>query len=345
MGKLYEKNGWLNWEYLYTECRSFLMVVGPRGTGKTFGLMQELLKRGDKFIYMRRLKTQLDQCATPDTNPFRAINAADPDAAPIMPFRSHGAIRFCRAEIDEVGRATPIGPPVCIGVALSTFATLRGADFSDITAILFDEAVPMAGEKPIRDEFNAFLNFFESVNRNRELTGKQSVKCFLLGNANKLANPYFTGWGFMSTALKMIKGRQMLWRSGDNTRIMVLMLDSPISARKKDTALYRNANSDFLNMAIDNAFRTDATNIRSAPLRECVHLVSVGEIGIYRHKGTGAHYVMHVINRDNYYEGYGMRLTQFCRDYAILKMLYLANKIWFENYEIELIFRAYFALD
>lgn len=345
MGKIYNDEGWLNWAYLYPECRTFMMIVGPRGTGKTYGLFRELINRGDKFIYLRRLKTQLDQCGTIDSNPFKAINDADPERAPILPFRSSGAVRFCRAEIDEVGKASPIAGPVGIGVALSTFATLRGADFSDITAIIFDEAVPMAGEKPIRNEFSAFLNFYESVNRNRELQGKAPVKCFLLGNANKLANPYFTGWNFMCTALKMIKGRQMLWRSPDNSRIMVMMLDSPISAKKRDTALYRNGNNDFLTMALDNAFRTDATNIKSVPLRECIHLVSVGEIGIYRHKNSGAHYVMHVINRDYYYDGYGMRLTQFCRDFAMLKVLYLANRIWFENYELELIFREYFALN
>lgn len=342
MSKLYTPDGYLNWEYIYTETRGFCMVTGPRGTGKTFGLIKELLEKGVKFLYLRRLKTQLDQCATTDTNPFKAVNAAC--GYDIQPFRAGNVIRFCPSETTPEGKTVSTGEPVAVGVALSTFATIRGADFSDIDAILFDEAIAMVGEKPIRDEFSSFLNFYETVNRNREMQGKAPVKCFMLANANKLANPYFAGWGFMKTALNMIKGGQMMWRGADG-RIMIMVLNSPISAKKADTVLYKNANADFITMALDNAFRTDETNIRSFPLRECQHLCSVGEVGIYRHKGTGLHFVSKTIGHDLYYDGYGMRLKMWQRDFALLKILYLNNRLWFESYEIELIFREYIDLN
>ena len=62
MGKLYTKAGWVNWDYIIDQAAAFNMVVGARGTGKTYGAMNTLIKRNEPFIYLRRLKTQLDNC-------------------------------------------------------------------------------------------------------------------------------------------------------------------------------------------------------------------------------------------------------------------------------------------
>lgn len=318
------------------------MVTGARGTGKTYGLLKYLVSNGVRFLYLRRLKTQLDECGSIESNPFKKLNTDTGEC--IIPYHKGNSIRFCPSEMTAKGKYSPIDEPIALGVALSTFASVRGADFSDYDCIVFDEAIPMIGEKPIQDEFKAFLNFYETVNRNRELEGHPSVKCFLLGNANRLGNPYYTGWGFMSTALKMISGNQMMYRTPDNSRLMVMLLDSPISAKKRKTALYRNGNDDFITMALDNAFRTDATNTNSRPIKQYTHIVSVGEIGIYRHKSNGQHYVSKVISKNNYYDGFGIKLTMFKNDYGVLKILYLNNRIVFENYQIQLMFREYFDL-
>lgn len=339
MSKIYTAEGWVNWDYIYPETRAFCMMVGARGTGKTYGLFRYLLDHEVKFLYLRRLKSQLDECTNIDSNPFKKVNSDT--GRNIQPFRGRGSVRFAPAIDSGEGHYIQGGEPVAIGVALSTFASIRGADFSDVEAIVFDEAVPMTGERTVKDEFTAFLNFYETVNRNRELEGKAPVKCFLLGNANKLGNPYFAGWGFMNTALKMIKGEQMMWRSQDGTRIMVMLLNSPISKAKGETALYKNGSDDFVSMAISNAFRTDATKIQSYKLTECIHVCSVGEVGIYKHKGTGGIYVSKNIQKQNYYEGFGFRLKLWQYDYFMLKVAYMNNSIVFESYEVELIFREY----
>ncbi len=339
MSKIYTPEGWVNWDYLFHETKMFCMVTGARGTGKTFGLMDYLTSKEIPFVYLRRLKTQLDQCATRSTNPFNALNAQR--GLHVEPYRHGAMVEFSHSEYLPGGKAQPIGTPVALGVALSTVAVTRGVDFSGYDVILFDESIPMIGEKPIRNEFNAFIGFVETVNRNREIIGKPPVKVFLLANANQLANPYYTGWGFMRTALKMINGKQMMWRSPDNTRLMVMLLNSPISAAKAETALYKNAGDDFMEMAIDNTFRTDATNIVSYPIKECAYICSVGEIGVYIHKGTSRHYVSKVVGTENYYDGYGMRLKMWRTDYAVLRVLYLRNMIDFESYENELVFREY----
>lgn len=332
MAKIYDKNGWVNWDYILKQGASFYSVTGARGVGKTYGLFKWCLEHGKKFIYLRRLKSQLEQCSAADGNPFKKINSDL--GRNIQPKTAGGNILFRDGE-----------DLIAVGVALSTVANVRGIDFSDYDIIVFDEAIASEGERPIPKEFNAFLNFYETVNRNRELLGARPVQAVLLGNANRLTNPYFAGWGFMKTALKMINGGQMVWRSGDGTRIMILLLDSPISKRKAETGLYKNASKDFVTMALDNAFRTDGTNIRSMPLIEFIHLVSVGEIGIYRHKTDRKYYVSFTTKDQPYYEPYGIGLKMFQQDFYNLRLYYMINKIvYFENYDCELIFRELFNL-
>ena len=335
MSKIYDTNGWVNWDYILSQSASFISVVGARGVGKTYGVFKKLIAEGKKFIYLRRLKSQLDQCGKLEGNPFKKIN--DDLSREIKPFSSGGIITF--REIDKTGNI------IAVGVALSVVANVRGIDFSDYDYIIFDEFIASAGERPIKNEFQAFLNFYETVNRNRELEGKQAVKCIMLGNANTLINPYFSAWHFMRTAVKMITGNQMVWRSADNTRIVIMLLQSPISAKKKETALYQNANEDFITMALDNAFRTDETNIKSEPLKEYIHIVSVGEIGIYKHKSDRKYYVSSTQCKSPYYDSFGIGLKMFQQDYYMLRVHYMVSKnVWFESFELEVIFRELFDL-
>lgn len=333
MAKIYDKSGWVNWEYIAGQKAAFCMVVGARGVGKTYGLMKYLLEHDRPFIYLRRLKSQLDQCVTADGNPFKKLNTDT--GRNIIPKRTAGGVLFM--DNDRI---------IAVGVSLSTVANVRGFDYSNYDCIVFDEAIASDGERPIAHEFNAFLNFYETVNRNRELSGDQPVQAFLLGNANRLTNPYYSGWHFMKTALKMISGNQMVWRNADGSRIMILLLGSEISNRKKDTALYKNASEGFITMAIENAFRTDGTNIRSMPIKEFNHIVSIGDIGIYRHKSERLYYVSSLTNGDNAYDSYGIGLKMFQNDFYNLRVYYMINKIvYFENYECELIFRELFDLN
>ena len=335
MSKIYDAAGWVNWEYIMQQPESIISVVGARGTGKTYGLFKWMIEHKQKFIYVRRLKSQLEECRRDTGNPFKKLNS-DLDIN-IKPFPLAGSVAFQYGDKQ--------GDMAAVGVALSVVANVRGVDYSDYDYIVFDEFIASDGERPIKNEFQAFLNFYETVNRNRELEGKKAVKALLLGNANKIANPYFSGWHCMKRVLRMIAGSQMVWRSDDHTRMIILLLESPISQRKQSTVLYHNANADFIKMALDNAFRTDETIIRSEPLREYIHIVSVGEIGIYRHKSDRKYYVSATTYKNPYYDAFGIGLKMFQQDYYMFRVYYMVNKsITFESFELELIFRELFGL-
>lgn len=335
MSKLYLKEGWVNWDYIMQQQESIISIVGARGTGKTYGCFKWLVENKQRFIYLRRLKSQLEECKKDAGNPFKKLNT-DLEID-IKPYASGGTVAF---NYDEKG-----GLNVAVGVALSVVANLRGVDYSDYNYIVFDEFISSDGERPIKNEFQAFLNFYETVNRNRELEGKPAVKCIMLGNANRIANPYFTGWHCMRRVLNMIRGNQYVWRTDDRTRMIILLLESPISQRKQETVLYQNANADFIKMALDNAFRTDETTIKSEPLKEFNHIVSVGEIGIYVHKSERRYYVSATTYKKPYYDAFGIGLKMFQQDYYMLRVYYMVNKtVTFESFECELIFREMFGL-
>ena len=229
MGKLYTAAGWVNWDYIMNQVESIISVVGARGTGKTYGCFKWLVENRKRFIYLRRLKSQLDECKKESGNPFKKLN--NDNGINIKPFTAGGTVLFNYED--------KAGETAAVGVALSVVANVRGIDFSDYDYIVFDEFIASDGERPIKNEFQAFLNFYETVNRNRELEGKQAVKCIMLGNANRISNPYFTGWHNMRRILNMIKGQQCVWRNGDGSRMIILLLDSPISERKQQTVLYQ----------------------------------------------------------------------------------------------------------
>lgn len=335
MSKLYNSEGWVNWEYIMQQEESIISVVGARGTGKTYGCFKWLLENNKRFIYLRRLKSQLEECKKEIGNPFKKLNTDL--GIEIKPFSNGGTVVFNYEE--------KAGLNAAVGVALSVVANIRGIDFSDYDYIVFDEFIPSDGERPIKNEFQAFLNFYETVNRNRELEGKKAVKCIMLGNANKISNPYFTGWHCMKRIINMIRGKQYVWRDSSKTRMIILLLDSPISEKKQETVLYKNANNDFILMALDNAFRTDETKIKSEPLKEFNHIVSIGEIGIYEHKTDRRYYVSTTISKDVYYDAFGISLKMFQHDFYLLRVQYMVNKrMTFESFECELLFRDVFNL-
>ena len=92
MGKLYVNEGWVNWDYIMQQRESIISVVGARGTGKTYGCFKWLIENNQRFIYVRRLKSQLDECKKDAGNPFKKLNTYW--CIDIKPCASGGTVAF-----------------------------------------------------------------------------------------------------------------------------------------------------------------------------------------------------------------------------------------------------------
>ena len=198
----------------------------------------------------------------------------------------------------------------------------------------------------IRDsEGSALLNAYETINRNRELTGKPPLQLLCLANANDLSNPVFLELGLVRKAEQM-KRKGQEYSIDKNRGIGIFMLsESPISNRKRNTALYKlTRGGEFEKMSIENDFaQRDYTNVVVRPLIEYKPVVSVGEVCIYSHKNTGKLYVStHKTGTPPAYTSGEADLARFQRVYFWIWSEYMQNNVEFEEILCEILLTKYF---
>lgn len=269
--------------------------LGGRGIGKTYSAFSYAFNNDLKFLYVRSTDTQIKVCLTPDKgNPFKKW-AADHKRA-IYIRRSEDVsdiVEELYAETEKVwGYAC----------ALSTFENLRGVDFQDIDLIIYDEFIQI---KTLNfDAFRSFLNMYESVNRNRELEGREPVRVMFLANTQELMNPILFGFDLVREIEQVKITGQKKFSRGD---IYVELCDSEVSAAKEKSVLYRNLKPDdaYLEEAIKNNFsRNDFSGIKKPKnLKEWKPLCMIDDVTIYRHKSRSEFYcaqsICNKVNRFN----------------------------------------------
>lgn len=339
--KLYDENGYVNIRAILNQHQPFNFVWGGRGTGKTYGALSAMIEDGKRFMLMRRTQTQLDLISKPEFSPFKSINQDKGYNVGIVPLSKYNGGIYNLQEV-EGGKLVPSGPPIGYTCALSTVTNIRGFDASDVEVLIYDEFIPEAHSKPIKGESDAFLNAYETINRNRELTGRPPLQVICLANANRLGNPLFIGLGLLAKAESMSKNGQEFSIVGNRGVCLVNLCKSDISERKRNTALYKfTGDSEFSKMALSNKFagEDDVSIIGSRPLKEYVPLVTIGDICIYRHKAGGSYHIStHVSGSPTAYGVGEMERQRFKKSYFWLWREYMGNHITFESRlcEIEL---------
>lgn len=265
--KLYKQTGYLNIEGLLMQPFTFNFFIGGRGTGKTYGILEYILKYRKKVFFIRRTQAQADIVSKPEFNPFRPID-------PSIVIRSESKYHSAFYQGDA-----------CVGYisGLSTFAKIRGFDASDIDIMFYDEFIPELHELQIRHEDAALLNAYETVNRNRELAGRDPVKLVCAANSNRIDNIILQRFGLLEPLQKMIRTGREIWTDPERSVQLVYLSDSPISAAKKKTALYQavGQNSEFTQMSLDNQFAELPENIVSRPLDQYRILFRIDDLGVY----------------------------------------------------------------
>ena len=339
---LYHENGYVNIPWIISRGLPFTFVYGGRGTGKTYGALDTVLEQRLKFIYLRKSQTQADIVGKPEFSPFSPVAAARGVEITSAPVAKYVSGFYYGREVD--GKIQPAGAPIGYCMALSTFSNIRGFDASAVEIMIYDEFIAERHERPIKNEADALFNAYETVNRNRELNGKPPLKLLCLANANTLANPIFIKLELVRKAVDMRKRGQEYSLMPERGIGMFDLFSSEISRAKSDTALYKlTGGSSFAEMAINNKFDDTPSRIRSAPLREYVPLVSVGEITLYRHKGGELLYVTgHKQGTPKTYNTGDSDLARLRQKYRWVWQKYLLNHIEFEDFAVETLFINYF---
>ena len=330
--KLYTENGYLNTAAILDSPYTFVFVVGGRAIGKTYGTLKELLDRGTKFLYMRRTQAQADLISKPEMSPFKTINRDTGRDITIKPLTKYNGGIY---DGDSLIGYT---------VALSTMSNMRGFDASDVDVMVYDEFIPEKHERPIKNEAAAYLNAYETVNRNRELQGRAALKSICLANANDLGNALFLELGLVQRAERMRKRGQDVYTDSKRGIMLVLPHESPISAQKRNTSLYRRTEGgEFSAMALDNDFSSESySKTGSRPLIEYRPVCGIGELTVYRHKSGNGYYISaHRTGSPPCWDTDSASRRRFWRANGWLWEAYLENHVEFESHLCEILLTRY----
>ena len=344
--QIYNQEGYFEVGNVLKTKLPFLFVVGGRGTGKTFSSLKYVIEHNIKFIFLRRTQSQVDLLNKQEFSPFTPIANYLGINIVSVPLSKYN-VGFYKAEVSEEGKLTPVGPCLGYSMALSTISNLRGFSAEDVELMIFDEFIPERHERPIKEEASALFNAYETINRNRELQGRDPLQLVCLSNSNEAGNPVFTELKLISK-VELMKKKGQIYSLDYDRGIGIFMLDnSRISREKQDTALYRaTKGSEFEQMALFNEFEEFKTDlIRPMPIKEYKPICSVGEITFYKHKADSTYYCTTMKLGDP--ESYGADQTdrkRWYRKYSFLWTAYMRNKIYFEDATSEIIFNKYLKL-
>lgn len=330
---IYLPNGYCNVGGILDFGMPFTIIIGGRGTGKTFTALKVCRDRKLNTLLLRRTHTQAEMIARKDLSPWKSVALFDN-----FDFRTDNASKglYQVVEIDDEDNDIRT---LSFITGLSTISNLRGFDSSDIDIIVYDEFIPESHERPLKRESDALLNAYETINRNRELSGRQPVKLLMMANANRLDSPILMGLGLTNKIESMIKKKQMYSIMPEKGVVIVILQDSPISKKKEETALYKLVKgTQFGDMSLNNEFSySDTSNVVSKDLNGYSPILYFDDITIYRSKADQKLYASaHNSGSLRHYNSTSdedlrrLRNNGFFMTIAILR-----NNIEYESYEIK----------
>ena len=333
--RIYLSSGYLNIQGILSYKCTFNFIVGGRATGKTYGALDYVVQTGTKFMFMRRTQAQADLINKPEFSPFKPVCEDRHIEITTSSVSKYNA----RFEMDE--------ETIGYTCALSTIANMRGFDASDVKLLIYDEFIPERHERPIKSEGSAFLNAYETMNRNRELPPKcqKPLQVICLANAFDIANPIFLELGLVGIAEKMKQNGRELYIDRDKSILILLPDSTKIMKQKDDTALYKlTEGSEFSRMALNNDFIYNPTdNIKSMAIREFNPVVTVGEITIYKHKSKKLYYVSeHRTGNPPKFTTDEIAMKRYLKNYGMkFYRMYMQNCFCFENMLTKSLFELY----
>lgn len=263
----------------------FNIFIGGRGIGKTFSCLRDSLLHDKTIMYVRRTDVEIENCANSFTNPFKAVNKY---LKRNVTFKAVDKFSIIVDETNEEDKRH-----IGYGVALSTFGKLRGADFSDVDIIIFDEFINTGSVDYLRGKSASLLfNLIETVNRNRELDGHESVKVILLSNANSIDDNILRSLDLASKIHLLKVYNNGVYSDEERGIYLELLENEEVREAKEETALYKlTKGTTFYDMSIGNEFTSDYFgDVKKLNYNEVIPLVAYEGITFYKHKSKDLYY-------------------------------------------------------
>ena len=323
----------------------FILIIGKRQVGKTYGVLKYILDNDRRFIFMRRTIRELSTVAKRRTNsPFEAIDGYG-GRVNFTGSIDDGSLDITLAEDDEHSHF------IGLGVSLSTIASVRGFSAGQYTDWVYDECIPESHVYKIKDEDEAFSNAHVTINGNRELKGLPPIRCWLLANSNRLDCAILKALNLTDVVEKMSLNREE-FRLLKERGIMIFMPESKeITEKRKQTALYRaiSGENNFTKMSLGNEFsHNDFSDVGREDLKQYrLICVFADDLALLKHKSKPKLYIC-----ENFYpcddiptynsREYGR--NKFIKDYPSVRAHFQRGKIRFQNATVKYKFLEYMKL-
>lgn len=333
-------------------------ICGGRGIGKSYSAYDLCRKIGEgtysfdpseeqnKFMYLRRTAVEAESVASPEGNAFKKYNASE--GCNITADYS-SKLGFGNWYIDstvelEDGTKEDIKKHIGYIASVSTFANLRGVDFSDVQFILFDECIPESRYKaPIKREGFLLLNIFETINRNRELLGKPACVLCMISNPIDLSNAMLSQLNLTPVLSSMILKGQQRYTDRERHLHIEKLTNHKVSIEKKNTVLYQFAKgTGFDDESLSGDFvSNDLSIIKKPVLSEYKPIVTIEDtITLYEHKSTGKYHISTSTSPAKYMLKVHEKERIKSLFYWKYKLLILDNAVTFDNYSTKVVLEA-----
>lgn len=351
--KLYQKNGYVDIENILKFAKEnkcpFIFITGGRGTGKTFTTLKHFIDTKQQFIYLRRKQTQVDIINKQEFSPFKPISKMMKREIISVPVTKFNAGFYFGVWDGGKEKFYPEGDALCFSAGLTTMSNLRSIGIvDDCKALVYDEFIPEKHENAIKNEAMAFLNCYETINRNREFDGGEPLTCICLANAMNIGNAIFNELGLIDIADDMEIKDHAYRVLKERGVLLIRLAHSPISTMKKKTALYRmTEGTGFYDMSVQNYFAFEEKgNIKQYPIKEFSLYAEIDNLCIYRHKSINLFYVSkHKSgNTKERYKNTTMDRTRFRAEHPEIGAAYMFHELYFDRYGTELLFKSFMGI-
>ena len=306
-------------------------VWSKRGPGKTYSSLWYAYSQNIKFIYMKRTDRDVDLITSGadrgiDFSPYKPINRDKGiNVRPVKISDGFGAFYNFNDENE------PEGLPVAYILSFNKIRQYKGFEF-ECDWIIFDEFIPMKGERLNRAEGELLLDLYMTASRDRQARGKGSLKLIMFANAEEISTPitneieivdHMADLNASGRTHLYIEDRQILLHHITNEEV-------PIIETEKN-GIYRGMyGTAWYEKSFEGSFsNNDFTNVSKRTIKRSsgyIHLhYKSNDFYIYLNKETGFYYMCYRpirclfdfdLNRENeqklFWLSYGIDLRYSC---------------------------------
>lgn len=239
--------------------RTVNFVVGARGIGKTFGWKQDaveqFLKDGSQFLYMRRYDKELTDVKARDL--FFPYDLREKYKEHELVFRN--------------GAYTIDGHTAGFPFALSTSASMKSIEYDKVASVCFDEFIIPNSSKIgyLQNEIFLFNEALVTIGRLR------SPQFFLMSNSVSWSNPYFTRYKIKRPTAEQRAKEIILYKTYSLTlpnaeRYLHKVEESPIGQFLMET------DPDYFRYAFNNEIADEDMDFITERPANCRYFATIG---------------------------------------------------------------------